>query len=129
MVRRWLVAREALEFGHNLSRRPCSRRSATSCAAKCARAAGARPFRQGDGVTRKPLGLAETAGQRGQYAPPHERRVPVRRLLEHGGEELEFAEPPLRLVPLSELREVVEQRRSPYRHHEHQICQLPANRR
>jgi hypothetical protein len=75
----------------------------------CTRLRGSRPFGQSDRVARQPLGLAEAARQRQQHASPHERRMPVQRLLELHGKELKLAVPTPSLIQLSELREVVEQ--------------------
>ena len=83
----WLIAREALEFGQQLVETPLLAAQRHELGGEVrARVRRSRPFGQGDGVTRDPLGLVEAAGQRGQHAPPHERRVPVQRLLEVGGE-------------------------------------------
>jgi hypothetical protein len=78
----WLVARQALELGQQLVETallaPQPHQLGREVRARLRRS---RPFGQGVGVTRKPLGLVEAAGQRCQYAPPHERGVPVQGLL------------------------------------------------
>ena len=106
---RLAAARRSMS-GSSSSRRPCSRRTATSWAVKCVRASGSPALSARRTESRAmPLGLVEAAREPRPHAAPGERGVPVERLLELGGDQLQLGVPAPRLLELAQLGEVVQQ--------------------